>query len=154
MAIAQKYWNAALLVFGAFVFVFVLTLIPMPNNTAQLPTVTLTAGDATIVAEVVLTEADQQKGLSGRLALADGAGMLFVYDKEGKPGIWMKDMNFSLDIVWANSEGIIVTIESNVSPATYPTAFYPSAPAAYVLELPAGYAKKHNIAIGGQIVVK
>ncbi len=154
MAVAQKYWNAALLVVGALVFVWALTLFPMPTNTTPLPTVTLTAGDATIVAEVASTPDEQQKGLSDRLALADGTGMLFVYDKEGSPGIWMKDMNFPIDIVWANSEGIIVTIESDVSPATYPSAFYPSAPAAYVLEIPAGYAKKHDIAIGGQIVVK
>jgi uncharacterized membrane protein (UPF0127 family) len=127
----------------------------MPNNpTTPLPTVTLTAGDATIVAEVASTPDDQQKGLSGRLSLAEGRGMLFVYDKEGNPGIWMKDMNFPIDIVWANSDGIIVTVESEVSPATYPTSFHPTAPAAYVLELPAGYAKKHNIAKGGQIVVK
>jgi uncharacterized membrane protein (UPF0127 family) len=124
------------------------------DTKTSLPTVTLTAGDATILAEVASSKEEQARGLSGRLVLAEGRGMLFVYEKEGNPGIWMKEMRFPIDIVWANSNGIIVTVEHEVPPGTYPEAFYPSSPSSYVLELPAGYAKKHNIAIGGQIVVK
>lgn len=154
MALTKKQLTtAAIAALGLIVF-FSLSFIPMPSTPTVLPTVTLTAGDARIAAEVASTEQEQERGLSGRAGLSEGKGMLFVFGGEGRRGIWMKDMRFPIDIVWANQDGVIVTIEHAVSPDTYPTSFYPSSPAAYVLELPAGYAQAHAIAIGGQIVVK
>ena len=126
----------------------------MPIANPALPTATLTIGDTSIVAELATTPAEQEQGLSGRLALGQGRGMFFVFDHADKWGIWMKDMRFPIDILWADENGMIITIEHDVPPSSYPASFYPTALSSFVLEVPAGFAKAHAIAIGQQIVVK
>jgi len=126
----------------------------MPIANPTLPTATLTIGDTSIVAELATTPAEQEQGLSGRLALGQGRGMFFVFDHADKWGIWMKDMRFPIDILWADENGMIITIEHDVPPSSYPASFYPTALSSFVLEVPAGFAKAHAIAIGQQIVVK
>lgn len=81
--------------------------------------------------------------------------MLFVFDKEDTWGIWMKDMQFAIDIIWADRTGTIITIARNVTPDTYPQAFYASEPRAiYVLEVPAGFTERQGIAEGAKFVLK
>lgn len=126
---------------------------PAPSPT-QLPTTALSVGGTEIVAEIAATPAQQEQGLSGRAGLLPMHGMFFVFNHSDRWGIWMKDMRFSLDILWADENGRVITVEQNVSPSTYPQSFYPQAPALYVVELPAGFIAAHSIAIGSQIVVK
>jgi len=126
----------------------------MPQYQPMLPTTTIVAGDAPIEVELATTQAEQNQGLSGRASLPEGKGMLFVFDSPGSWGIWMKDMKFAIDIIWANEDGTIVTIDKNVSPDTYPNSFTPASPASYVLEVPAGFSDRHGLAVGQQIVVK
>ena len=114
----------------------------------------LTIASTTVLAEVVSTEVAREQGLSGRSSLAEGNAMLFVFDSADLWGIWMKDMQFSIDILWADAEGTIVSIEENVSPSTYPTAFRPQSPSLYVVELPAGFVATHSISLGSKIVVQ
>ena len=111
-------------------------------------------GAVQIAAEVASTREEQIDGLSNRASLASGSGMLFVFDPPTTDGFWMKDMRFSLDIIWASSDGTITTLYKNLSPDTYPQSFRPTSPAAYVLEVPAGYADAEHIAIGDKIVVQ
>jgi uncharacterized membrane protein (UPF0127 family) len=118
-------------------------------------TVNVTIGSTTVVAEVADTDATREQGLSGRASLPEGQGMLFVFQQPGDYGFWMKDMNFPLDMLFANASGTIVTIQENALPSTYNAAnprasvvFYPSAPALYVLEVPAGFAAAHDIKEG------
>ena len=119
----------------------------------MLPTKTITIGKNVIIAELATTNKQKNDGLSGRKGLEEGTGMLFEFDTPSIEGFWMKDMLFSLDIIWADSSGIIVTIFQNLSPATYPNVFKPTVAARYVLELPAGYAAAHSIAVGDKIVL-
>ena len=121
---------------------------------SMLPTKTLTIGSTTITAEVASTPQEEEDGLSNRTGLAPGTGMLFVFDPPQEPGFWMKDMLFPLDIIYAAKDGTIVTIYANLAPSTYPQAYHPTAPVAYVLEVPAGFAAAHNIALGDKIVVQ
>jgi len=46
----------------------------------QLKTVTLRSGDVQVIAEVALTELERNRGLMFRKNLADGKGVLFVFD--------------------------------------------------------------------------
>jgi hypothetical protein len=110
-------------------------------------------GAGAVSVDVADTEALREQGLSGRTNLPEGKGMLFVFETDGTWGIWMKDMLFPIDIVWADSSGAVLTVAAEVSPDSYPEVFFPSAPARYVLELPAGYAASHGIAEGAKIVI-
>ena len=98
--------------------------------------------------EVADTDEERTQGLSGREKLEEGTGMLFVFEKEGYYGIWMKDMKFSIDIIWLDKNKKIVQIEKNVSPETYPRVFQPFNLNLYVLEVSVGFLSKNNIKIG------
>ena len=114
---------------------------------------TLKIGDATLNIEVADTDAKRVQGLSGKVGLAQNEAMLFVFDAEGYHSIWMKDMNFAIDIVWLNKDKKIIYIEKNVSPDTYPKVFYAKKAdlpilSFYVLETPSGFLAENNIQIG------
>ena len=120
----------------------------------KLPTTTVIIGPVVVLVEVASTDFERQLGLSGRNVLEDGRGMLFMFDTEGEWGIWMKDMNFPIDIIWASQDGTVVTVAKDISPDTYPQAFYPSVPARFVLEVPAGFVASHDIAKGSRLSIE
>jgi len=101
-----------------------------------------------LVLEVSDNLLERQRGLSFRESLAIDAGMLFVFEKPDKHGIWMKDMNFSLDIIWLDENFKVVNFKKDVSPDTFPTAFTPSSPALYVIETNTGFVDRFSIKIG------
>lgn len=99
------------------------------------------------------TPESREQGLSGLTGLPENHGLLFVFDTPGDYGIWMKDMNFSIDILWLSKDFKVVHIEDRVSPGTYPTVFYPDEPAQYVLEANAGWAESAGIVTGDTLNV-
>jgi len=118
----------------------------------------VTIGTAVISVDISDTECKRVLGLSGRESLADGAGMIFVFDVAGHYPFWMQDMNFPLDMVWVGDDLRVSGIEKDVAPSTF-DAIDPSKSeifggqylARYVLELPAGYADEKNIQVGNKI---
>ena len=110
----------------------------------------LTVGDAVLQVEIADTPDKRAAGLSHRAALAEGEGMLFVFEEEGRRDFWMKDMRFPIDIVWISKEREVVHITDSVAPDTYPTVFTSPIPARYVLEVPAGYTRG-RIHIGDRV---
>lgn len=104
--------------------------------------------------EVVDTGASREKGLSGKKGLDKGEGMLFEFDKPGRYGFWMKDMLFAIDMIWINDDGLVVHIERNVKPDSYPTAYINTLEARYVLEIGANESEKFGLYMGAQVEVK
>lgn len=96
-------------------------------------------------------EAERIQGLSGREALGESEGMLFVFPKEDYYGMWMKDMEFAIDILWIDNASTIVHIEENVSPDTYPKTFVSDTRARFVLEVPAFFADRVNVVEGDTV---
>ncbi|MBT3538727.1 DUF192 domain-containing protein [Candidatus Parcubacteria bacterium] len=98
----------------------------------------------------------QQKGLGGRESLAPYDGMLFPYSLLGKPTMVMRDMEFSIDIVWFLDGEVVdfapqVPTEPGRAEFEY-IRYYPRTEANLVLELPGGWADEHNLRIGDRIV--
>jgi uncharacterized protein len=116
--------------------------------------VEIETSQGTIIAEVVDTPESRELGLSGRTGLAKDEGMLFVFDKAGRYGFWMKDMLFPLDMVWINEDGLVVNIERSVSPESYPKAYINTIDAKYVLELSQGATKTYGLYIGSKVTIK
>lgn len=102
--------------------------------------------------EVMRKPQDRSRGLSGKELLAQNAGMLFIFESPNVPGFWMKDMNFSIDIIWIGSDKRILDMTESVSPETYPEVFKPKSQIQYVLEVNAGWVDEHNISIGEVIL--
>ena len=139
---------------GIFVLVFVLVVssyyLKTPDGDSY-PS-ELLIGDKTISVEIADTVRERMLGLSGRVSLSSDTGMLFVFDEPGKYGIWMKDMNFPIDILWLDNLYTVVDIQKNVSPETFPEVFVPENPALYVLEMNAGAVDEYNVKIGDKFL--
>ncbi len=113
----------------------------------------LKSGSLEVPVALADTAALRQQGLSDTASLPAGAGMLFVFSAPAVQGFWMKDMQYPLDIVWIDNTMTVVGIAANVMPDTYPQVFYSPAPVQYVLEVNAGYAQLHGIAVGKQFTL-
>jgi uncharacterized membrane protein (UPF0127 family) len=108
-----------------------------------------------IDAEIAVTAARPPPGQSGRAGLAQGEGMLFLYDEPGRRGFWMPDMHFDIDIVWIRADRV-VHIESRVPhvvSGALPT-YRPDAPADTVLEVAAGTAERLGWRVGDAVRVE
>ncbi|PIR89038.1 MAG: hypothetical protein COU07_03020 [Candidatus Harrisonbacteria bacterium CG10_big_fil_rev_8_21_14_0_10_40_38] len=94
------------------------------------------------------------KGLSGVPGLRDNEGMLFLFDKPDRYGFWMKDMLFSIDIIWI-SRGKIIGIEESLEPVKsgLPPLYYPKTPVDMVLEVKAGTAIKYQMKEGDSVKI-
>ena len=95
----------------------------------------------------------QIKGLSGRRNLPPNTGMLFIFGTSTEHTFWMKNMRFSLDIIWLN-KGRVVKISHNLPPeGERPTFHYNSTvPVDSVLEINANEARVRNLRIGDEVV--
>jgi uncharacterized membrane protein (UPF0127 family) len=102
----------------------------------------------TVLASVAETVPERIRGLSNTPYLPDNVVKLFVFGTEGAHSIWMKDMQYPLDIMWASRDGTLVHIVENVSPDTYPESFSSPVPAWYVIEANAGFVAEHEIDLG------
>ena len=111
-------------------------------------------GGVSLRIEYAMTEAERERGLSGREGIPNNYGMLFVFPKDGLYGFWMKDTLVPLDIFWLDSKGQVVSIARDVASSTYPNVFYPTEPARYVLETATGFARVNNIATGAMLLLK
>lgn len=115
------------------------------------PTVTL--GDATFAMRVARTASERQQGLSGTSQIAADEALVFDFLAEDRWGIWMKDMNYPIDIVWLDGDKNVIHIVKDAQPSSYPTVTYrPAEPAKYVIELKAGVTSAKRITIGTHAV--
>lgn len=104
-----------------------------------------------ITVDIANTEELRTEGLSGRTRLSMGRGMIFIFDKAGFYGFWMKDMNFPIDIIWLDEDWTVVDITPNAKPSSYPESFIPMSPAKYVIEVPAYFTTRSRITIGDTV---
>jgi len=76
-------------------------------------------------------------------------GMLFIFKSESRWQFWMKDMRFSLDIIWFDSNRSAVYVEENLPPCSQEQCpvYTPAAGALYVLEVNAGFVQAHGISL-------
>lgn len=127
--------------------------VPVSPATLYPNTKPMTIGSVTVQASIAQSWVDRIKGLSDTPYLPDDIVKLFLFESSALHGIWMKDMNYAIDIIWVDEALSIVHIEKAVSPDTYPTSFIPDVPARYVIEAAAGFATTHAIKKGDRVVL-
>jgi len=108
-------------------------------------------GNKTILVEIADTPELQNQGLSGREALAESSGMLFVFSESDRYGFWMKDMQFPIDIIWLDDVFVVVDLRENLPPESYPQIFKPKEQARFVLEVNAGVVRRQHIKLDDQV---
>lgn len=113
--------------------------------------------------ELAITAEEQAKGLMNRDVLAENGGMLFVSDSASLRSFWMKNCRFDLDLIYMDSEGVIVSMhhmkmerarQRNESEEAYydrlPT-YASGKPAQFVLELASGQIDLLGLQVGDKL---
>ena len=118
--------------------------------------ITVDIGGNAVIVEVADDPDERTNGLSRRDGLAQGAGMLFVWDEEAAHTLWMKEMRFALDFIWLDADKRVVSIDANVpvQPGAADSElmlYRPDGPALYAIELEAGEAARLGVAVGDVI---
>lgn len=108
----------------------------------------LSHGNNIIPLAIARTLSEQHQGLSGVRALPGNYGMLFVFDSPGVRNFWMKDMLFPLDIVWLDSDYIVLGAVENATPESYPAEFQSPPDMRYTLEVASGKAGALGLSTG------
>ncbi|URD48724.1 DUF192 domain-containing protein [Chroococcidiopsis sp. CCNUC1] len=117
--------------------------------------VTFPSGSSTLQLEVAHSDRDRATGLMYRRSLPRNAGMLFPLLHPYIPKIWMKHVNFPLDIIFIK-QGRIESIVHNAPPCqglTYCPTYSPPVAVDTVLELLGGRAKELNLVMGSKVVL-
>jgi hypothetical protein len=108
--------------------------------------------------EFAVTEDQRVRGLMGRAALAEDAGMLFLYPKLQAPrdGFWMFSTLLPLDIAFLDAGGTILAIrhmepcpalDARDCPVYAPGVAYRAA-----LEVNGGYFQRRDVHVGDRVL--
>jgi len=104
--------------------------------------------------EIMETADEKATGLMFRELISDSEGMLFLNSNNARSCMWMKNMNFAIDIVWLDENSTISYIETDVLPcAKEPCDIY-CHDAKDVLELQAGFAKAYGLHAMDAVAIK
>ena len=114
------------------------------------PLTRLTVKDVPVVAEVVSTPKKCYLGLSHRRELPEGQGMLFLLGAAHRHVFCMRDMRFPIDIIWI-ADGNVAGLHKQLSPRDNGNFISP-VPVRLALEVPAGFADRHDIKVGDLVV--
>ena len=109
------------------------------------------SGEHAFLVEIADDEAERERGLMFRPPLADDRGMLFEFPDSAERAFWMRNTPSSLDILYIDATGRIVSIAHHATP--YSEAPLPSNGAATgVLELRAGRVEEMGAGPGDRVV--
>lgn len=103
---------------------------------------------------ILRTDEERIRGLSGTKSLPSNKAMLFVFPYDATWTIWMKDMHFSIDIIWVNNSNKVVHMVKDAQPSSYPdTIFKPNGDARYVIETISGTIEETGIKKGDTVTL-
>lgn len=142
-----------LLITGALLVLFVRFGLPEKEDGGLTVNGLVRIENTDIPVRIVETEKERTQGLSGTASLPEGKGMLFIFDSPASYGFWMKDMRYSIDIIWIDESRRVVGIAESVSQFSYPETFFPPVPVQYVLEMNSGDARRYGFVPGVTIAI-
>lgn len=120
------------------------------GNPLEALTITTASGPHEFMVEIADDEPERERGLMFRPPLADDRGMLFEFPDSAERSFWMRNTPSSLDIIYIDPTGSIVSIAHHTTP--YSDAQIPSNGAASgVLELRAGRAEEIGAKAGDKV---
>jgi uncharacterized membrane protein (UPF0127 family) len=96
------------------------------------------------------TRTENARGMQHRTDIPSTAAMIFEFNGDHNPVLWMKDVQESLDMIWIDENTNVFYIEHN-TPAFSETFLSPedSKPVGkWVLQIPAGSADRYKISPG------
>jgi uncharacterized membrane protein (UPF0127 family) len=109
-----------------------------------------TTGGARVRVEIAEKDPHRLRGLMYRTSLGEDEGMLFVFEQRRTHRFWMKNTCIPLDMLFIDYDGLIVGIEENV-PTLNQNNYQVPCPSQYVLEVNAGWTRKHGVRAGQRV---
>jgi len=103
-----------------------------------------------ITIEIADTAEARIKGLMERWSLPELHGMLFIFDSPEIQRFWMQNTPLSLDMIFVNENRRILNMAESTMPMSKQT-YDSKGPAKYVVEVKAGFSKRHGIEEGMSI---
>lgn len=110
-------------------------------------------GSPRLAVELARTEAEQERGLMYRTHLPEEQGMLFAWNNEAPRTFWMHNTCIPLDMMFIARDGTITGILEQVPTLNDEPRGVPC-PAAYVLEVNAGWSRAHGVKPGTKVHVE
>jgi uncharacterized membrane protein (UPF0127 family) len=107
-------------------------------------------GRVDVALEVAATPETRSRGLMYRRELADGHGMLFVFDDDANHEFWMKNTLIPLDMIFITVDGHVAGVRKNATPMST-AEISVGTPSRYVLEVPGGWAERRGVAVGDRV---
>lgn len=139
----------------AAVIIGIVGVLSIPSDSklesVEFPKGTIKVDDKVLQVQIADTEPRRVRGLMFQDSLPYDQGMIFVFDEPGNYSLWMLNMQFALDMIWFDSDGNVVHIETDVPPCKTALetmtcqSIVPEGEALYILEVTAGFIKKFNI---------
>lgn len=117
-----------------------------------LETAEIALGTATLKAEIADNETERSRGLMFRKSLAEGRGMLFVFDTDQRVSFWMKNTSLPLSIAYISADGTLTQILDLVPFSETPRPSERSV--RYALEVPQGWFARAGVRVGDRMVRK
>jgi uncharacterized protein len=106
---------------------------------------------AEIAVEIAEGPRERARGLMFRKHMPEDKGMIFLFNSAPDThAFWMHNTCIPLDMLFVDKDGYIVGIEENV-PTMNDSTYSVSCPSSYVIEVNAGYCRRHGIVAGQKI---
>ncbi|MFM2423688.1 MAG: hypothetical protein RLZZ70_73 [Candidatus Parcubacteria bacterium] len=122
-------------------------------RTYYAPLIPMRLGNIDVFASVADTSATRTLGLSRTSSLPVDVIKLFVFETPGRYTFWMKEMLYPIDMVWLDTTGKIVHIETAVRPESYPQTYGPEVATQYVIETNVGFFATTGLEVGDTIIL-
>ena len=146
---------------AAAVIVGVVGILSIPADTkmdfAEFPQGTIRVDDVVLQVQIADSQPRRVLGLMHQEELPYDQGMIFIFDSVGQYSMWMRNVQFPLDMIWFDKDGVAVHIEKMVPPcltaleAMACPSIAPEVDALYVLEATGGFVDMHDIQVGSQL---
>ncbi len=105
-----------------------------------------------VEAELVRSEHDTMRGLMYRTSMGEERGMLFDLRVRDDHKFWMHNTCIPLDLIYADEDGLIVGIVES-APTLDDSSRGVGCPSRWVLEVNAGWARRHGVKAGQQLTL-
>lgn len=148
---------------AAAVIIGVVGILSIPSDikleSVEFPRGVIKVDDTVLEVQIADTEPRRVRGLMFQDQLPYDQGMIFVFEEPGPYSLWMLNMQFSLDMIWFDSNGDVVHIEEDVPPCKTALetvtcqSLVPGADAMYILEVTSGFVDKFNITDGSKLEI-
>jgi uncharacterized membrane protein (UPF0127 family) len=118
-------------------------------ETKNLVIKTASGGEVAVKAELARTARERQIGLMFRKELADGDGMLFIFEKDEVLSFWMKNTLIDLSLAYIKYDGTILEIKEMRAGDLSPV--HSSRSVRYALEAPKGWFGRAGVSAGDRL---